>query len=402
MKRAAEPSYDFSNASAAVGGKTQRFDVSEGRVRMGSLTENGVFQGASPVTAVMRPAAPPGGRVQLPSMAGMAPGAFPGTMTRVGNKREGAGGAAAGGGGGQRGGSLIDTITTPPTIVNQTLGWPSNNTVYYQRKSIKLVDALYFRALSNNQFTFIRARPAEGNPAARAAARRHPDKRLEELANLPMLNYILANDPIYQHLDPVRLMREWAPEGVITYENGNKITEKECYVEMTNVRALSRPFGAHVIPANQGPHSRVQRALHRILCGFPRSLLLQIWGNNLEAGTPLFFIIKVIEVPDSYVIDPKGQETRLTREREDGKKRVALQFVPYASSTRPEPPSSALRYHLPDGTMHLGVAVQVGRVEHRTRDANPGNVNAAPVSNVAQINAQPISIFVDVRSPIVY
>lgn len=250
MKRAAEQTYDFSAASAAVGGKAQRFTTNDVTMRMGSLTENGVFQAQqNPGTAVMTPHAPPGGRVSLPSMAGMSEGAFPGTMVRVGNKREG----SAGGGGGSRGGNLIDQVTTPPTIVNQTLGWPSNNMVYYQRKSIKLVDACYFRALSNNQFVFIRARPAEGNPAARAAARRHPGKRLEELANLPMLNFILANDPLYQHLDPVQLMREWSPEGVITFENGTKMTEKESYVEMTNVRLSSFAFASNAPTADQRP-----------------------------------------------------------------------------------------------------------------------------------------------------
>lgn len=373
MKRTFEQTYATSDASAAVTGPTARFGLPQERFRMGSLAENGVFQGQSPVTAVMQPQRPPGQAVGIPAFD-MQPGRFPGTMVRVSEKREITTGGTAGGG---PRANLIDTIETPPSIVNQTIGFPSNNIVNYQRKIAKLFPDIG-RMLSENQWTFIRvAGLSKADPAARAMARRAPNKRLEEVLNLPALNFLLANSAEYQHLDPVQLSMEWAPEGVIIFENSSKIQDKGHHVELVNrVKGPVRAFN--------------------------------IFGNNLDTGTPLFFIIKVVSVPDYYVIDPRGNPTYLTRESgadaaPRGRARYALQVFPYASTNRPEPPREALEYRHPaDGSKRYGVAIPVGRVEHRTRDANPGQVSLSHQRHSDMVNCNPISIFVDVRPAIVY
>ncbi len=365
MKRAFEQTYATSDASMAVAGPTARFGLPQERFRMGSLVENGVFQGQSPVTAVMQPSRPPGQAVSIPAFD-MQPGSFPGTMVRVSAKREIATGGTAGGG---PRANLIDTIETPPSVVNQTLGFPSNNMVNYQRKIAKLFPDIA-RMMSENQFTFIRC---SGLPdAARATVRRATNKRLEEVLTLPALNFLLANSAAYQHLDPVQLSMEWVPEGVIIFENDSKTQDKSHHVEIVNrVKGPVRAFN--------------------------------IWGNNLDTATPLFFIVKVVEVPDYYVIDPRGNPSYLTREKPVAGSRYALQFFPYASSNRPEPPREALEYRHPeDGSKRYGVAIPVGRVEHRTRDTNIGQVRLAHQRLSDMVSCNPFSIFVDVRPAIVY
>ena len=196
----------------------------------------------------------------------------------------------------------------------------------------------------------------------------------EVVVNLTMLNYILAeesdpdSDPNIA-ADALTVWEQWAIEGVVANENQNPVTDKDSHVVVVNL--------------THGP-TRMQN----------------IFGNLPETLTRLFLIAKVIQCPESYVLSPTGDCTYVKRKWTRPGPRRALQVVPFCNKIG-MPLASDLAFTDFHGNIRHGIAVCLGRLEHRTVDSTPG-INPRMTHDItAHLQVPAVSVFVDPHMPMV-
>lgn len=267
--------------------------------------------------------------------------------------------------------NLIDDIQLPSEIVTATPGFMTNERVNYQYP-VNKDWLLYSRILERQMYAFMRT--SATNPTVVRQGLPYRSNAWEgfyTVTNLATLNYAEACAAEIGKPDrtPRQVLSEWTPIGAIVTTKGMEFSEQ--------------PQNAAVVVGLRGP-----------------ARLFNVWGNNLEAGTPLYFIVKPIDtLPDYYILDPEGQHFTAPASTGRGTKKRAVQFIPYASLTHPVPPKHLLAYYDEEGMRRYGSTVLIGRVSHRTVAVDPTKVATAWFSTKSIISLENFEVLL--QNPII-
>ena len=219
-------------------------------------------------------------------------------------------------------------------VVNQTLGFQTNHTINYAYVIRRLRDDSD-KSILQGQLVFIKkAHPPLG-------------PTIYTVFNLPLMNNYLLEWALQKYMadseDPLsvsEIAKEWTPHGVVQGEAGQD--------------------------GSSGAFRPQERLLNITIAG--RARAFNIWGSKATDGTPLYIVLKAVEIDGVTKTDlsnfhkiraPDGQSLTKRRRGETGKN-VWWQFVPYADSeypvpgTRPNSEPPALFYY-------------VGRVSHNSK-----------------------------------
>jgi hypothetical protein len=92
--------------------------------------------------------------------------------------------------------------------------------------------------------------------------------------------------------------------------------------------------------------------------------VFNVWGDQLPTMTPLFLLIKMVERPDVYVLDPTGRAYDRPDIGSTTKKRRCMQIIPWADPLRLIPNENDVKYIDNHGNLCFGAAIRVGSVQH--------------------------------------
>jgi len=95
--------------------------------------------------------------------------------------------------------------------------------------------------------------------------------------------------------------------------------------------------------------------------------IFNVWADELPTRTPLYFIVKMMPVPDTYALDPSGfvrDDPNVFRGAVTKKR--CLQIVPWADAEKMTPTREDVAYEDNSGRLCYGSAIRVGTVQHYT------------------------------------
>ena len=262
-------------------------------------------------------------------------------------------------------GGLISSMRLPNKIVTNTFGKWTNNELNYN---------LVLHSHNENYDRML----SESMPVFRFLAQEDEDREsgMDVIANLPILNFILRSfSAEHKSKTPYDILNQWGFMGVITRIVRNEADSVKGYIEA--MEATIRI---------QGP-----------------ILTMNVWGENVKPGTPLYFILKKVDNPPSaYVIDPNGQHAK--RVQTSARKRLprkSFQLIPYANDIHTRPPSSQVNYIDEDGTLKRGIRLCVGKAQYppHVRNAN-ASASSAYNAHAMVIAAGQIWIMLDNKIPV--
>lgn len=95
--------------------------------------------------------------------------------------------------------------------------------------------------------------------------------------------------------------------------------------------------------------------------------IFNMWGEELPSRTPLWFLIKMGNIPDTYALDPSGYAVDSPKMFQ-GKvpKKRCMQIIPWANAKQGTPTAADVAYIDNSGTKCFGSAIRVGTVQHYT------------------------------------
>lgn len=225
-------------------------------------------------------------------------------------------------------GGLMQDIDLPATSIRNTFGFWTNTPVHYQLV-LRRHDENFNRMLSKSMPVFRHLGHTEDVAG----------EDIDVLANLATVNYCLrtAFDPANPNPLPKDVLREWGYFGVlseIVRELDDSVTGFEESMEG--------------VPYIRGP-----------------VLSFNLWGENLVPGTPLWFVLKMVDnIPATFMLDPENQRATRVYSKHGVLPRKSLQFVPYADCHRARPPDSFCRYYDNDDELQTGVRIYAGRAQY--------------------------------------
>ena len=204
-------------------------------------------------------------------------------------------------------------------VVNQTLGFQTNHTINYAYVIRRFKDDSDKSILQGQQVFIRKSHPPVG-------------PTIYTMLNLPLMNSLLAEmSKRDSGLTVEKIDMEYAPHGVVQGEAGR----------------------------NDGSRPQ-ERLLNVTIAG--RTRAFNIWGSNATDGTPLFIILKKINLEDGgYKCNLEDQNRERTNPRGDAGS-IVYQFVPYANCREHYPPRKELGLD-PDNSK----VYYVGRVSHNSR-----------------------------------
>ena len=265
-------------------------------------------------------------------------------------------------------GGLISSMKLPNKIVRTTFGKWTNNELNYQLVLHMHNDSSrYDRMLS------------ESMPVFRFLAQEEEDREsgMDVLVNLPTLNYILRSMSIENKTKtPYDILNQWGFMGVITRIVRNEADSVKGYIEA--MEATLRI---------QGP-----------------ILTLNVWGENVKPGTPLYFILKKVDNPPSaYVLDPSGQHSKRVQTQRKKLPRKSFQLIPYANDIHTRPPSNEVNYIDDDEAKSLkpGLRIYIGKAQYPPHVRNAyASASSAYNAHAMVIAAGQIWILLDPKIPV--
>jgi hypothetical protein len=203
--------------------------------------------------------------------------------------------------------------------------------------------------------------------------------RRYSVMTVPMWNYIQQRaEPLYNPSDPKRPRIKTAEEvwskftldGVGVSEEGQE--DVEGFFEEGKERLVN--FVA------RGP-----------------AYIHNTWGNDIDAGTSLFLILKKPEhdLDGSYALRPKGVELSTIDLYSQLRTYRPFQLYYYANSAHSYPPDEEMEYYDEDGVLCTGKAIYVGKVDEARRCQNMSTLSQCNKSVPATLNQPQMWIMVD-------
>lgn len=187
---------------------------------------------------------------------------------------------------------------------------------------------------------------------------------------LPIVNWMLASSAIVgeEEMTPEDVLQEFTAKGVVYSTMG-------------------------VVGMDNNP-----RAIIGFSLAGPEEVF-NYWGGHIRSETFLYFIIKKVERPNYYVLNPTAQsvDRPLVPEGRTLKRRC-FQILPWANCEKQQPTTEDVMYTDDDGNTRYGIAICVGRVQFTnaatSMEADPfGKEQLAPYSVPAVISNATISMF---------
>lgn len=118
------------------------------------------------------------------------------------------------------------------------------------------------------------------------------DSNILDGGSLARVNYLIARQQVAarakgKELSSIDILKEWFPAGVVYGEEGlDGEASRSQTLQLPNVYGDFQSEGKHIVLTCHGP-----------------VLVLDVWGGDLPNGTPLYFILKKVALPKSYVLD---------------------------------------------------------------------------------------------------
>jgi hypothetical protein len=266
-------------------------------------------------------------------------------------------------------GDLLAEIAPNGQVISQVMGLRSNERVHGQKR-ISRICLPYDHMLARQMCLVERVGSGGGIPSADlhlSPQERAANDTWPTVVPVPVVNFLSACMALVGQPDmtPREFCSMWSFLGPCVGEEG---TER------------SRAQGDMVVAySRRGPE-----------------LVKNVWGANLEADTPLYYIVKMVDIPDFYLLDPMANQADVPQDFHGGVcKKRALQMIPWASVTKLAPTLDDLIYVDNEGVIRYGSTIRVYKVEHRTVPPNPGHVKLAPFSIASVIGCSDIPVFVD-------
>lgn len=270
------------------------------------------------------------------------------------------------------GGGLIGALGKPPTPVTSSFGWWTNNEVNYN--FVARVDSEnQDRLLSRNMVLFRYIPPLKNNE--RWANLRNgmnglklgmhgaiKDDRVDVMCSLPLTNYLLRVMVTKIHgREPVAsdIVKLWHCSCVAsTVEWESKETQRH-----------SETDAIQIVGRVKGP-----------------ILAFNVWGSKINAGTPLWFVLKMVECPREYVINPNDMHGRVAYAKHELPKK-SFQFIPWADKDLRRPPDSFVDYIDNEGRYQRGMRLLVGHAQYEPSRPND-SASHRSVFNAREMVAQ--------------
>lgn len=261
-------------------------------------------------------------------------------------------------------------VYAPSSSVKQVTGFRTNERVHYQ--SICDPQGVpYDHTLSRQQYLFARTGSGPsglGTDPIYVTVGEMVDSSKALLAiNLPTLNFLLASEASAQLPDA------------------------------TARSVLSKYFCAGPVYAEAGTQSN--DGVPRLVLGFSRrgpEQTYNVWGNDVQQYTELYLVVKMMDRPEFYCLDPTNSTLDAPVHPDGHALRTrCMQVLPWASKTHGFPSLEDVKYIDNSGNVCYGSVVRVGRVEFTTTSADPRNVMAAPFSTAALIGCQDFNVLFD-------
>lgn len=110
--------------------------------------------------------------------------------------------------------------------------------------------------------------------------------------SLARVNYLMARQQMAarakgKELSSTDILKEWHPAGVVYNEEGlDGEASRSQTMQLPNVFGDFSSEGKHIVVTAHGP-----------------ALVMDVWGGELPNGTPLYFILKKVPLPKSYILD---------------------------------------------------------------------------------------------------
>lgn len=225
-----------------------------------------------------------------------------------------------------RGSGLMGALSLPPRPVRATPGWITNHKKHYQlvlRRHADNFDRFIEKSMPTFRFLKEIKDPVSDDVAV--------------LAPLPLVNYILRaeHDASIPDKTAPDILKEWGYFGVVQRAERNSSNSVNGYME--------------TLETVQSVHGE--------------TLVFNVWGTKIRSGTPLWFILKMVDnIPDEFILDPNGNQAQRVYADHEIPKR-SFQFVPWADNQLLYPPDDVVMYRDNDDRLRRGARLYVGRLE---------------------------------------
>ena len=267
------------------------------------------------------------------------------------------------------------SLTSRPTVINQTLGWQSNYTVPYAYRIMRWRGG-YENSILNGQLVFLRQRndDLDGKQFIRGSANNLPSnypgrREVTTMVNLPMLNYALYKDWRKFEEDLVSGVYDQDP---ILGKDGATQNQKDAYFlqEMILKRwsflgtvinegaPTSKDNGFQSVSGSSG------KTEHRLIntCIRGRQTTFNIWGNIKDSDLLYIMFRKVPTAGTDFQLDCKNHGGFMPEHQN----RTCYQAIPYFTN-KGQKPKLCCNDRLQNQVMHF---TYVGRCFRTTRGTN--------------------------------
>ncbi len=227
----------------------------------------------------------------------------------------------------QEEGGLLSSLSLPSQSIRNTFGWWTNGHTNYQLV-VRRSEYDYDRMIEKTMPLFRRL----------SKKKRDLDDGVDILIHLAYVNYILRvrSKVLEEDPSPYEILEQWGFFGIATEVTLNENMTRTGYIPAMDVTCRIN-----------GP-----------------VLSMNVWGPNISAGTPLYFILKMVKnIPDEFTLDPNGRRTNKVYSKNEIPEK-SFQFIPYANNKIPKPSSNQLEYYDNTGELRRGLLILVGLAQY--------------------------------------
>lgn len=267
------------------------------------------------------------------------------------------------------------SLTSRPSVINQTLGFQSNYTVPYAYRTMRWKGG-YENSILNGQLAFIRTRndDVEGQKFIRGSMNNVPSqypgrREVSTIVNLPMLNYALYKD--WRKFETDYTNGVYSQDTLIG--TGRPLQDDQnakdaFFLENMILKrwALLGPVINEAAPTSKDSNFDSKNTEHRLLnmCIRGRQTTFNIWGNIKDSDNLYIMFKKVTTAGSDFQLDCKNHGGFMP---EIGQ-RVCYQAIPFFVNDGQKPALTGNR-NLMNQVVHF---VYVGRCFRTTRGTAHG------------------------------